>query len=350
MSAPTTFSNPALEKLLRFPVTQDMINFVAKKASSVTTCDPLPSSLDNGADTLASPSSDDPLSPTSSLAATLLSTVVHLDRLKEKLDDGSSSMYCTCHRVFLATLIIKHKYINDKWFGNIAWADYASFFTLRQVNMLEMGVLYGLDYNLIITEADLTSALEDLMCVEVAKSSTSFSSTNASAIALSRHCVSDADSSSVMTSNTTKVSGARTSTATAAPSRLCTSSVASAPSRHCDADANPSSVVTSKTAKASIAPTWASSTAPTRQANGSYYQSIPHHQQPSSNQRTSTYSHGGRTQVQNSHHNQPHRHQPQQQKQQQQKQKQVQKQTYQSQQSGFRNRRNKPCFTSYFTF
>ncbi|KAF9103598.1 hypothetical protein BGX29_003162 [Mortierella sp. GBA35] len=285
MSAPTTFSNSALEKLFRSPVNQDMINFVAKKASS---------------------------------------------------------------------------YINDKWFGNKAWADYAPFFTLSQVNVLETGVLYGLDYSLGITEADLTSALEELMRAEVTKSSTSSWSIRTSA----------------------NVSTAATATATA-------------PSRRCATDAAPSFVVTSKTTEASVAQSLASSTAPAHRSNGDY-QSNPHHHQPSLNQRgstithpsfnqrgatsnqanfnqrVSTYSNGGRTQVQNSHHNQPHHHQPQQQRshyhhsqqqKQRQQQQQAQKQTQQTQRQTqqtqrqqqqshgrFRNRRNKPCFTSYFTF
>ncbi|KAF9081582.1 hypothetical protein BGX23_000709 [Mortierella sp. AD031] len=338
MSAPTTFSNSALEKLFRSPVNQDMINFVAKKASSVTTCDPLPSPLDNDADTLPSPPSNDPLSPTPVAVPPMEDFITHLVR---------------GFRVKAATLL-STVYINDKWFGNKAWADYAPFFTLSQVNVLEMGVLYGLDYSLGITEADFTSALEELMRAEVAKSSTSSWSI-------------------------------RTSTAAAA--------TATAPSRRCATDAAPSFVVTSKTTEASVAQSLVSSTAPAHRSNGDY-QSNPLHHQPSLNQRgstishpsfnqrgatsnqanfnqrVSTYSNGGRTQVQNSHHNQPHHHQPQQQRshyhhsqqqkqrqqqqqaqkqQQQQAQKQQQQQTQQSH-GRFRNRRNKPCFTSYFTF
>lgn len=64
-------------------------------------------------------------------------------------------MHCTRHRVFLATLIVTAKYLNDSSPKNKHWAKYASMFSLAEVTLMEKQLLYLLDYDLRMSEAEL---------------------------------------------------------------------------------------------------------------------------------------------------------------------------------------------------
>jgi PHO85 cyclin-1 len=57
-------------------------------------------------------------------------------------------MACTRHRVFLATLIVTAKYLNDSSPKNIHWASYAHLFDIAEVNLMEKQLLSLLEFDL----------------------------------------------------------------------------------------------------------------------------------------------------------------------------------------------------------
>jgi hypothetical protein len=103
--------------------------------------------------------------------ATLLSTLIYLQRLRERISSDvkgllgrllaflyfltmSEGMLGTRHRIFLATLIVAAKYLNDSGPKNIHWTAYAGCFDLVEVNMMETQLLDILNYDLRFDEAE----------------------------------------------------------------------------------------------------------------------------------------------------------------------------------------------------
>jgi G1/S-specific cyclin PLC1 len=101
---------------------------------------------------------------------TLMSALVYLSRLQSRLPPVAKGMRCTVHRIFLASLILAAKNLNDSSPKNKHWARYTTVkgfegfgFALAEVNLMERQLLFLLDFDLRITEDDLFTHFEPFL-------------------------------------------------------------------------------------------------------------------------------------------------------------------------------------------
>jgi len=184
-STPTPAQNKAaLDYFVQLPVSREMVSYLAKMSARVIRCDEVPkvsSQLPTPPDTPPQTAADPSLPSLEEFIAslvershvqvpTLMTSLVYLNRLKSRLPPVAKGMRCTVHRIFLASLILAAKNLNDSSPKNKHWARYTSVrnfpnfgFSITEVNLMEKQLLYLLDWDLRIRSEDLYYHLDPFL-------------------------------------------------------------------------------------------------------------------------------------------------------------------------------------------
>ena len=181
----------ALDQFIMLPVSSAMVSYLAEKAGGVICCEQRRTYLDKHLPPTppSTPPQDaesrSPLQPSLPplkvfiqglvdrshvQVPTLMSSLVYLSRLQQKLPPVAKGMRCTVHRIFLASLILAAKNLNDSSPKNKHWARYSLVkgyegfgFSVTEVNLMEKQLLFLLDWDLRIINDDLFTHLEPFL-------------------------------------------------------------------------------------------------------------------------------------------------------------------------------------------
>ncbi|GAW08733.1 hypothetical protein LENED_010814 [Lentinula edodes] len=133
-------------------VNMDMIDYIARQAANVICIE-----------------GESPIIASKNLSVILSDTLMFRSKLPT-LTKGTTP--CTRHRVFLATLVVAAKYLNDSTLKNKHWAQYALFFTIEEITLMETQLLGFLDYDLRFDEEEACHMFAPFMATPAQRAST----------------------------------------------------------------------------------------------------------------------------------------------------------------------------------
>jgi hypothetical protein len=92
------------------------------------------------------------INSTQTLPVTLFAAMILLDRLKTQLPGRAYGSAETCHRVFMAALILANKLLFDVPIKNQIWSECSSIYSLDEINLMEKQFLSLLAFKLHLNE------------------------------------------------------------------------------------------------------------------------------------------------------------------------------------------------------
>ncbi|PVH14502.1 uncharacterized protein CXQ87_002643 [Candidozyma duobushaemuli] len=164
----------ALKIFSRQPVSMEMVEFLAATTCSVIQVRPVVSQKSTQGEMVVTPVAKEAVPLTRFISRlieysnvqtpTLMAALVYLNRLRNALPGNAVGIETTRHRIFLASLILSAKSLNDSSPLNKHWTKYTDgLLSNKDVNSAERELIGILKWNLRVDEKELVAALQPFL-------------------------------------------------------------------------------------------------------------------------------------------------------------------------------------------